>query len=188
MGGVTVAATIAFGKLLALTKLFTASLLAVITTNFIKKPFSLLFSFIAVNLNKFKNLLRLGIVGLANNVKNVDPKAVAQATRDSKVLSRSAAATGGVVATQAFFPNKIRQFNNIFRNMFGKPIVTKEMAAATASKATKVTNTSRVLGFGGKLLNTFNKLFYVVEGVFDFADYKKRGNSNFQAFIGSLTR
>ena len=187
MGGVTVAATIAFGKLLALTKLFTASLLAVITTNFIKKPFTLLFSFIAVNLNKFKNLLRLGIVGLANNVKNVDPKAVAQATRDSKVLSRSAAATGGVVATQAFFPNKVRQFNNIFRNMFGKPIVTKEMA--TAASATKKAGAfSKVLGYGGKLLNTFNKLFYVAEGVFDFADYKKRGNSNFQAFMGSLTR
>ena len=71
--------------------------------------------------------------------------------------------------------------------MFGKPIVTQEMAA-TAAKTAKVTNTSRVLGFGGKLLNTFNKLFYVVEGVFDFADYKKRGNSNFQAFMGSATR
>ena len=188
MGGMTLAATIAFGKLLVLTKAFTSSLLLVITNNFIKKPFQLLFRFIGVNLNKFKNMLRLGIVGLVNNVKNVDPKAVAQATRDSKVLSRSAAATGGVVATQAFFPNKIRQFNNIFRNMFGKPIVTKEMAAATASKATKVTNTSRALNFGGKLLNTFNKLVYVVEGVFDFADYKKRGNSNFQAFIGAATR
>ena len=188
MGGITLAATIAFGKLLALTKAFTASLLLVISANFIKKPFELLFNFIGINLNKFKNMLRLGIVGLVNNVKNVDPKAAAQATRDSKILSRSAAATGGVVATQAFFPNKIRQFNNIFRNMFGKPIVTKEMAAATASKATKVGAFSRLGQFGGKLLNTFNKLFYVVEGVFDFADYKKRGNSNFQAFIGSLTR
>ena len=188
MGGITLAATIAFGKLLALTKAFTATLLLVVSTNFIKRPFELLFNFIGVNLNKFKNMLRLGIVGLVDNVKNVDPKAAAQATRDSKILSRSAAATGGVVATQAFFPNKIRQFNNIFRNMFGKPIVTKEMAAATASKATKVGAFSRLGQFGGKLLNTFNKLFYVVEGVFDFADYKKRGNSNFQAFIGSLTR
>ena len=72
--------------------------------------------------------------------------------------------------------------------MFGKPIVTKEMAAATASKATKVGAFSRLGQFGGKLINTFSKLLYVVEGVFDFADYKKRGNSNFQAFIGSLTR
>ena len=188
MGGITLAATIAFGKLLALTKLFTASLLLVVSTNFIKRPFELLFNFIGVNLNKFKNMLRLGIVGLVNNVKNVDPKAAAQATRDSKILSRSAAATGGVVATQAFFPNKISQFNNIFRNMFGKPIVTKEMAAATASKATNVGAFSRLGQFGGKLINTFTKLLYVVEGVFDFADYKKRGNSNFQAFIGSLTR
>ena len=188
MGGITLAATIAFGKLLALTKAFTATLLLVVSTNFIKRPFELLFNFIGVNLNKFKNMLRLGIVGLVNNVKNVDPKAAAQATRDSKILSRSAAATGGVVATQAFFPNKIRQFNNIFRNMFGKPIVTKEMAAATASKATKVGAFSRLGQFGGKLINTFSKLLYVVEGVFDFADYKKRGNSNFQAFIGSLTR
>ena len=188
MGGITLAATIAFGKLLALTKAFTATLLLVVSTNFIKRPFELLFNFIGVNLNKFKNMLRLGIVGLVNNVKNVDPKAAAQATRDSKILSRSAAATGGVVATQAFFPNKIRQFNNIFRNMFGKPIVTKEMAAATASKATKVGAFSRLGQFGGKLINTFTKLLYVVEGVFDFADYKKRGNSNFQAFIGSLTR
>ena len=188
MGGITLAATIAFGKLLALTKAFTATLLLVVSTNFIKRPFELLFNFIGVNLNKFKNMLRLGIVGLVDNVKNVDPKAAAQATRDSKILSRSAAATGGVVATQAFFPNKIRQFNNIFRNMFGKPIVTKEMAAATASKATKVGAFSRLGQFGGKLINTFSKLLYVVEGVFDFADYKKRGNSNFQAFIGSLTR
>ena len=188
MGGITLAATIAFGKLLALTNRFTRTLLLVVSTNFIKRPFELLFNFIGVNLNKFKNMLRLGIVGLVNNVKNVDPKAAAQATRDSKILSRSAAATGGVVATQAFFPNKIRQFNNIFRNMFGKPIVTKEMAAATASKATKVGAFSRLGQFGGKLINTFSKLLYVVEGVFDFADYKKRGNSNFQAFIGSLTR
>ena len=188
MGGITLAATIAFGKLLALTKVFTLTLLLVVSTNFIKRPFELLFNFIGVNLNKFKNMLRLGIVGLVDNVKNVDPKAAAQATRDSKILSRSAAATGGVVATQAFFPNKIRQFNNIFRNMFGKPIVTKEMAAATASKATKVGAFSRLGQFGGKLINTFSKLLYVVEGVFDFADYKKRGNSNFQAFIGSLTR
>ena len=188
MGGITLAATIAFGKLLALTNRFTRTLLLVVSTNFIKRPFELLFNFIGVNLNKFKNMLRLGIVGLVDNVKNVDPKAAAQATRDSKILSRSAAATGGVVATQAFFPNKIRQFNNIFRNMFGKPIVTKEMAAATASKATKVGAFSRLGQFGGKLINTFTKLLYVVEGVFDFADYKKRGNSNFQAFIGSLTR
>ena len=188
MGGITLAATLAFGKLLALTSFFTKSLLLIIGANFIKRPFELLFNFIGVNLNKFKNMLRLGIVGLVNNVKNVDPKAAAQATRDSKILSRSAAATGGVVATQAFFPNKIRQFNNIFRNMFGKPIVTKEMAAATASKATKVGAFSRLGQFGGKLINTFSKLLYVVEGVFDFADYKKRGNSNFQAFIGSLTR
>ena len=188
MGGITLAATIAFGKLLALTNRFTRTLLLVVSTNFIKRPFELLFNFIGVNLNKFKNMLRLGIVGLVDNVKNVDPKAAAQATRDSKILSRSAAATGGVVATQAFFPNKIRQFNNIFRNMFGKPIVTKEMAAATASKATKVGAFSRLGQFGGKLINTFSKLIYVVEGVFDFADYKKRGNSNFQAFIGSLTR
>ena len=188
MGGITLAATIAFGKLLALTKAFTATLLLVVSANFIKRPFELLFNFIGINLNKFKNMLRLGIVGLVDNVKNVDPKAAAQATRDSKILSRSAAATGGVVATQAFFPNKIRQFNNIFRNMFGKPIVTKEMAAATASKATKVGAFSRLGQFGGKLINTFSKLLYVVEGVFDFADYKKRGNSNFQAFIGSLTR
>ena len=188
MGGITLAATIAFGKLLALTKAFTSTLLLVISANFIKRPFELLFNFIGINLNKFKNMLRLGIVGLVDNVKNVDPKAAAQATRDSKILSRSAAATGGVVATQAFFPNKIRQFNNIFRNMFGKPIVTKEMAAATASKATKVGAFSRLGQFGGKLINTFSKLLYVVEGVFDFADYKKRGNSNFQAFIGSLTR
>ena len=188
MGGITLAATIAFGKLLALTKVFTVTLLSVVSANFIKRPFELLFNFIGINLNKFKNMLRLGIVGLVDNVKNVDPKAAAQATRDSKILSRSAAATGGVVATQAFFPNKIRQFNNIFRNMFGKPIVTKEMAAATASKATKVGAFSRLGQFGGKLINTFSKLLYVVEGVFDFADYKKRGNSNFQAFIGSLTR
>ena len=188
MGGITLAATIAFGKLLALTKAFTATLLLVVSANFIKRPFELLFNFIGVNLNKFKNMLRLGIVGLVNNVKNVDPKAAAQATRDSKILSRSAAATGGVVATQAFFPNKIRQFNNIFRNMFGKPIVTKEMAAATASKATNVGAFSRLGQLGGKLINTFCKLLYVVEGVFDFADYNKRGNSNFQAFIGSLTR
>ena len=60
---------------------------------------------------------------------------------------------------------------------------------ATAASATKKAGAfSKVLGYGGKLLNTFNKLFYVAEGVFDFEDYKKRGNSNFQAFMGSLTR
>ena len=188
MGGITLAATLAFGKLLALTKLFTGSLLLVIGANFIKRPFELLFSFIGVNLNKFKNMLRLGIFGLANNAKNVDPKAI---SKTSKVIDPSVVAAGGsgtAVLAESFFPKKFRQTGNIFRRMFGRPIVTQEMAATASKTTAKVSKTSSVLKFGNKLLGTFNKLIYITEGIFDFADYKKRGNSNFQAFMGSLTR
>ena len=67
-------------------------------------------------------------------------------------------------------------------------------AAADANAATRLgknriaTTTSKTLNFGGKLLNTFTKLVYVAEGLFEFGDYKKRGNNNFQAFIGASTR
>ena len=188
MGGVLVASTIAFGKLLTLTKFFTMSLLAVVTTNFIKKPFELLFSFIGVNLNKFKNMLRLGIVGLFNNAKNIDPKAI---SKTSKVIDPNVVAAGGsgaVVAAESFFPKKFRQTGNIFRRMFGKPIVTQEMAATASKTTAKVGKTASVLKFGNKLLGTFNKLIYITEGIFDFMDYKKRGNTNFQAFMAAASK
>ena len=188
MGGVLVASTIAFGKLLAITKFFTMSLLAVVTTNFIKKPFELLFSFIGVNLNKFKNMLRLGIVGLFNNAKNIDPKAI---SKTSKVIDPSVVAASGsgtAILAEQFFPKKFRQTGNIFRRMFGRPIVTQEMAATASKTTAKVSKTASVLKFGNKLLGTFNKLIYLTEGIFDFMDYKKRGNSNFQSFMASATR
>mgnify|MGYP003127515610 CR=1 FL=1 len=188
MGGVLVASTIAFGKLLAITKFFTMSLLAVVTTNFIKKPFELLFSFIGVNLNKFKNMLRLGIVGLFNNAKNIDPKAI---SKTSKVIDPSVVAASGsgtAILAEQFFPKKFRQTGNIFRRMFGRPIVTQEMAATAAKTTAKVSKTSSVLKFGNKLLGTFNKLIYITEGIFDFMDYKKRGATNYQAFMAALTR
>ena len=195
LGGIMVGVTVAFSKLLLLTGLFKKSLLSVISTGFIKKPFALLFAFIGMNLLKFKNMLRLGIVGLFQNGAQGGANAATQSGRDAKILSDAAVGTGAVTTTTAFFPNKARQIQNIGRRIFGRPIVTQEMAAAAdANAATRLgknriaTTTSKTLNFGGKLLNTFTKLVYVAEGLFEFGDYKKRGNNNFQAFIGASTR
>ena len=195
LGGIMVGVTVAFSKLLLLTALFKKSLLSVITTGFIKKPFALLFAFIGMNLLKFKNMLRLGIVGLFQKGAQGGANAATQSGRDAKILSDAAVGTGAVTTTTAFFPNKARQIQNVGRRIFGIPIVTQEMAAAAdANVATRLgknkiaSTTSKTLNFGGKLLNTFTKLVYVAEGLFEFGDYKKRGNNNFQAFIGASTR
>ena len=195
LGGIMVGVTVAFSKLLLLTALFKKSLLSVITTGFIKKPFALLFAFIGMNLLKFKNMLRLGIVGLFQKGAQGGANAATQSGRDAKILSDAAVGTGAVTTTTAFFPNKARQIQNVGRRIFGRPIVTQEMAAAAdANVATRLgknkiaSTTSKTLNFGGKLLNTFTKLVYVAEGLFEFGDYKKRGNNNFQAFIGASTR
>ena len=195
LGGIMVGVTVAFSKLLLLTGLFKKSLLSVISTGFIKKPFALLFTFIGMNLLKFKNMLRLGIVGLFQKGAQEGANAATQSGRDAKILSDAAIGTGAVTTTTAFFPNKTRQIQNVGRRIFGRPIVTQEMAAAAdANAATRLgknkiaTTTSKTLNFGGKLLNTFTKLVYVAEGLFEFGDYKKRGNNNFQAFIGASTR
>ena len=195
LGGIMVGVTVAFSKLLLLTALFKKSLLSVITTGFIKKPFALLFAFIGMNLLKFKNMLRLGIVGLFQKGSQGGANAATQSGRDAKILSDAAVGTGAVTTTTAFFPNKARQIQNVGRRIFGRPIVTQEMAAAAdANVATRLgknkiaSTTSKTLNFGGKLLNTFTKLVYVAEGLFEFGDYKKRGNNNFQAFIGASTR
>ena len=195
LGGIMVGVTVAFSKLLLLTAFFKKTLLSVITTGFIKKPFALLFTFIGMNLLKFKNMLRLGIVGLFQKGAQGGANAATQSGRDAKILSDAAVGTGAITTTTAFFPNKTRQIQNIGRRIFGRPIVTQEMAAAAdANAATRLgknriaTTTSKTLNFGGKLLNTFTKLVYVAEGLFEFGDYKKRGNNNFQAFIGASTR
>ena len=195
LGGIMVGVTVAFSKLLLLTALFKKSLLSIITTGFIKKPFALLFAFIGMNLLKFKNMLRLGIVGLFQKGSQGGANAATQSGRDAKILSDAAVGTGAVTTTTAFFPNKARQIQNVGRRIFGRPIVTQEMAAAAdANVATRLgknkiaSTTSKTLNFGGKLLNTFTKLVYVAEGLFEFGDYKKRGNNNFQAFIGASTR
>ena len=195
LGGIMVGVTVAFSKLLPLIGFFKKSLLSVITTGFIKKPFALLFAFIGMNLLKFKNMLRLGIVGLFQKGAQEGANAATQSGRDAKILSDAAIGTGAVTTTTAFFPNKTRQIQNVGRRIFGRPIVTQEMAAAAdANAATRLgknkiaTTTSKTLNFGGKLLNTFTKLVYVAEGLFEFGDYKKRGNNNFQAFIGASTR
>jgi len=195
LGGIMVGVTVAFSKLLPLIGFFKKSLFSVITTGFIKKPFALLFAFIGMNLLKFKNMLRLGIVGLFQNGAQGGANAATQSGRDAKILSDAAIGTGAVTTTTAFFPNKTRQIQNVGRRIFGRPIVTQEMAAAAdANAATRLgknkiaTTTSKTLNFGGKLLNTFTKLVYVAEGLFEFGDYKKRGNNNFQAFIGASTR
>ena len=195
LGGIMVGVTVAFSKLLLLTALFKKSLLSIITTGFIKKPFALLFAFIGMNLLKFKNMLRLGIVGLFQKGAQGGANAATQSGRDAKILSDAAVGTGAVTTTTAFFPNKARQIQNVGRRIFGRPIVTQEMAAAAdANVATRLgknkiaSTTSKTLNFGGKLLNTFTKLVYVAEGLFEFGDYKKRGNNNFQAFIGASTR
>ena len=112
-------------------------------------------------------------------------------------------ATGASIPFLGALANLRRRTLNIGRKLLGKPIVPqealkfkpsvraplgKELGIVGKAKLSIARGTQRALNFGGKLLGVFNKLYYVAEGVFDFADYKKRGNSNFQAFIGSATR
>ena len=112
------------------------------------------------------------------------------------------------MATAASIPfldtlaNLRRRTLNIGRKLLGKPIVPAEalkfkpnvkvppgdLGILGKAKLSLARNSQRALNFGSKLLGVFNKLYYVAEGVFDFADYKKRGNNNFQAFMGSATR
>ena len=90
LGGIMVGVTVAFSKLLLLTALFKKSILSIITTGFIKKPFALLFAFIGMNLLKFKNMLRLGIVGLFQKGSQGGANAATQSGRDAKILSDAA--------------------------------------------------------------------------------------------------
>ena len=198
IGGLVLATTVGLGKIFGLTKVLGATLFRVGVLGVLKRPFQVVFQFIARNLIKFKNLLLGGILGLGAAAGGGGGTPNAQALRSSKVVSNAAI---GTAAATPFLGDLRRRTFNIGRKLLGKDIVPKPVeggALVTSSGGNIVKgvakqgflakNTSRVLSFGSKLLGTFNKLVYVAEGVFDFGDYKKRGNSNFQAFIGSATR
>ena len=60
-----------------------------------------------MNLLKFKNMLRLGIVGLFQKGAQEGANAATQSGRDAKILSDAAIGTGAVTTTTAFFPLKL---------------------------------------------------------------------------------
>ena len=137
------------------------------------------------------------------NVLNDANSPNAKAIREQSVTYNALMATGASIPFLGALANLRRRTLNIGRKLLGKPIVPeeaikfkhsvraplgKELGIVGKAKLSIARGTQRALNFGGKLLGVFNKLYYVAEGVFDFADYKKRGNSNFQAFIGSATR
>jgi len=204
IGGLVLATTVGLGKIFGLTKILGGTLLRIGVLGVLTRPFAAVFQFIGRNLIKFKNLLLGGILGLgaaAGGGGGGTPNA--QALRSSKVVSNAAIGTAAATPFIGAFADLRRRTFNIGRKLLGKDIVPKPVAAPSGALVTSsggnivkgvakqgflAKNASRVLNFGGKLLGTFNKLYYVAEGVFDFADYKKRGNSNFQAFIGSATR
>ena len=204
IGGLVLATTVGLGKVFALTKILGATLLRVGVLGILTRPFQALFTFIARNVLKFKNLLLGGIIGLAAmNVYNDANSPNAQAIREQSVTNNALMATGASIPFLGALANLRRRTLNIGRKLLGKPIVPqealnfkpsvraplgKELGIVGKAKLSIARGTQRALNFGGKLLGVFNKLYYVAEGVFDFADYKKRGNSNFQAFIGSATR
>ena len=189
---------------MGLTKILGGTLLRAGVFGVLTRPFQLLFTFIARNVLKFKNLLLGGIIGLAAmNVLNDANSPNAKAIREQSVTNNALMATGASIPFLGALANLRRRTLNIGRKLLGKPIVPeealkfkpsvraplgKELGIVGKAKLSIARGTQRALNFGGKLLGVFNKLYYVAEGVFDFADYKKRGNSNFQAFIGSATR
>ena len=203
IGGLVLATTVGLGKVLGLTKILGATLLRAGVFGVLTRPFQVLFSFIARNVLKFKNLLLGGIIGLAAmNVLNDANSPNAQAIREQSAFNNALLATGATIPFMGALENLRRRTLNIGRKLLGKPIVPQEalkfkpdvkvppgdLGIVGKTKLSIARGTQRALNFGGKLLGTFNKMIYVAEGVFDFADYKKRGNSNFQAFIGSATR
>ena len=204
IGGLVLATTVGLGKVLGLTKILGGTLLRAGVFGILTRPFQALFTFIARNVLKFKNLLLGGIIGLAAmNVYNDANSPNAQAIREQSVTNNALMATGASIPFLGALANLRRRTLNIGRKLLGKPIVPeealkfkpsvraplgKELGIVGKAKLSIARGTQRALNFGGKLLGVFNKLYYVAEGVFDFADYKKRGNSNFQAFIGSATR
>ena len=203
IGGLVLATTVGLGKVLGLTKILGATLLRAGVFGVLTRPFQVLFTFIARNVLKFKNLLLGGIIGLAAmNVLNDANSPNAQTIREQSVTNNALMATGASIPFLGALANLRRRTLNIGRKLLGKPIVPQEalkfkpdvkvppgdLGIVGKAKLSIARGTQRALNFGGKLLSVFNKLYYVAEGVFDFADYKKRGNSNFQAFIGSATR
>ena len=203
IGGLVLATTVGLGKVLGLTKILGATLLRAGVFGVLTRPFQVLFTFIARNVLKFKNLLLGGIIGLAAmNVLNDANSPNAKAIREQSVLNNALLATGASIPFLGALANLRRRTLNIGRKLLGKPIVPQEalkfkpdvkvppgdLGIVGKAKLSIARGTQRALNFGGKLLSVFNKMVYVAEGVFDFADYKKRGNSNFQAFIGSATR
>ena len=203
IGGLVLATTVGLGKVLGLTKILGGTLLRAGVFGILTRPFQALFTFIARNVLKFKNLLLGGIIGLAAmNVLNDANSPNAQAIREQSVLNNALMATGASIPFLGALANLRRRTLNIGRKLLGKPIVPQEalkfkpdvkvppgdLGIVGKAKLSIARGTQRALNFGGKLLSVFNKMVYVAEGVFDFADYKKRGNSNFQAFIGSATR
>ena len=203
IGGLVLATTVGLGKVLGLTKILGGTLLRAGVFGVLTRPFQVLFSFIARNVLKFKNLLLGGIIGLAAmNVLNDANSPNAQAIRQQSVTNNALMATGASIPFLGALANLRRRTLNIGRKLLGKPIVPQEalkfkpdvkvppgdLGIVGKAKLSIARGTQRALNFGGKLLSVFNKMVYVAEGVFDFADYKKRGNSNFQAFIGSATR
>ena len=203
IGGLVLATTVGLGKVLGLTKILGATFLRAGVFGILTRPFQALFTFIARNVLKFKNLLLGGIIGLAAmNVYNDANSPNAKAIREQSVTNNALMATGASIPFLGALANLRRRTLNIGRKLLGKPIVPQEalnfkpdvkvppgdLGIVGKAKLNIARGTQRALNFGGKLLGVFNKLYYVAEGVFDFADYKKRGNSNFQAFIGSATR
>lgn len=195
MGGLTTLLTVGLGKLLGQTKLLGATLLNLGVRGILIRPFQALFQFIGVNIAKFKNLLLLGLGGAFQKVVQ-NPQQVAKAARQSKIATTSAAGAGAISLITTFFGNQTRKVLNIGRKILGRPIVTKEMfdaktAAKIASRKELGPIAKGMRGGGkflGNLLGTFNKIYYVVEGFFDFADSKNRGNSNVQALMEAFTR
>ena len=203
IGGLVLATTVGLGKVLGLTKILGGTLLRAGVVGILTRPFQALFTFIARNVLKFKNLLLGGIIGLAAmNVYNDANSPNAKAIREQSAFNNALMATGATIPFMGALENLRRRTLNIGRKLLGKPIVPQEalkfkpdvkvppgdLGIVGKTKLSIARGAQRALNFGGKLLGTFNKMIYVAEGVFDFADYKKRGNSNFQAFIGSATR
>ena len=203
IGGLVLATTVGLGKVLGLTKILGGTLLRAGVFGVLTTPFQALFTFIARNVLKFKNLLLGGIIGIAAmNVYNDANSPNAQAIREQSATNNALIATGASIPFLGALANLRRRTLNIGRKLLGKPIIPQEalkfkpdvkvppgdLGIVGKTKLSIARGTQRALNFGGKLLGTFNKMIYVAEGVFDFADYKKRGNSNFQAFIGSATR
>ena len=119
IGGLVLATTVGLGKVFALTKILGATLLRVGVLGILTRPFQALFTFIARNVLKFKNLLLGGILGIvAGNTVAGANSPNAAALREQQVVNNAGIATAASLPFMGALANLRRRTLNIGRALY----------------------------------------------------------------------